>query len=76
MTGVTEVEHRKLGRPHKGDRHMTSVRLPQAVYEEVQRRAAERGAHVSGYLADLVSVTLGLPEYATETRQEQLPMTG
>lgn len=76
MTGVTEVEHRKLGRPHKGDRHMTSVRLPQAVYEEVQRRAAERGAHVSGYLADLVSMSLDMADYATETRQEQLPMTG
>lgn len=73
---MTAAEHRNLGRPHKGDRHMTSVRLPQEVYEEVQRRAAERGAHVSGYLADLVSVTLGLPEYANETRQEQLPMTG
>jgi len=56
---------------------MTSVRIPQAVYEEVQRRAAERGATVSGYIVDLLAMTVDLPQYAVETRrQEQLPMTG
>lgn len=73
---MTAVERRKVGRPHLGDRHMTTVRLPTAVYEEVQRRATERHTHVSGFIAQLVATTLGLTDPAPETQQEHLPMTG
>jgi hypothetical protein len=67
----------KNGRPHKGDRHVSTLRLPRGLYERVKADATEAGVPVVDFLNHVVSTYYGTPEHdpLAGRQQHQLDMT-
>ncbi len=63
-----------MAQPHKGDRAQIMCRPVMPVYEEIRRRAAERGMSMSQYSADLLAIAVGHPEAVRELDKEVLPL--
>lgn len=43
-----------MAQPHKGERTLIASRPPQAVYEEIRRRAYDAGISMSQFVADVL----------------------
>ena len=68
----------KVGRPSKGDRHTSTLRLPRPLYERVKEDAETAGMPVTHFLNRVVLSYYGLdPDdpYAGAGEQQQLDMT-
>jgi hypothetical protein len=65
---------KKMGRPSKGDRVVTWVRLPRSVRDQAEEIAAQRGWPVSDVVAELVEVGLDHAVPAALPAQEELPL--
>ncbi|MEU3015597.1 MULTISPECIES: hypothetical protein [Nocardia] len=57
----------------KGSRAQVGPRLAQAVYEEVQRRAEANNMSMSQYVADVMALHVGLPEFVLELEKPRRP---
>lgn len=62
------MEHRKIGRPSKGEREVVRARLPIALRRAVEERAKTLGMSLNDYVAQLLSADTGVPY----TDQEEL----
>jgi hypothetical protein len=64
-----------IGRPSKGDRAEIMCRALLPVYEEIRRRAADRGMSISQYTADVLAQHVGRDDLVRELDREVLPTT-
>jgi hypothetical protein len=69
------LRSRPIGRPSKGDRGEIKCRALLPVYEEIRRRAADRGMSISQYAADVLAQHVGRDDLVRELDQEVLPTT-
>jgi predicted DNA binding CopG/RHH family protein len=65
------MEHKRTGRPSKGDRDRLPVRLPKAFAEAAKNHAARRGLTFNDYVMELLAADMGVPA----DQQEGLPLT-
>ncbi len=65
------MEHRKTGRPSKGDRRHVSFKFPAPLLVAMRERAAERGMTATDLVGELIAAEVGI-SYST---QEALPRT-
>lgn len=65
------MEHKKTGRPSKGDRDRLPVRLPKAFAAAAKQHAARRGQTFNDYVAELLAADMGMPY----TDQEALSLS-
>lgn len=75
------VGHSKGGQPNKGPRRFMSVRLPEALADDVIREAERMGLTISDYMTVVAAKAHGheIPEYVrrkldTARGQDQLPL--
>lgn len=62
--------------PHKGERTRVVSRVPNLVFDELERRRQEAGvSSVSQYIADLLAATTGHSDLVMELDQEVLSLT-
>ena len=61
---------RPIGRPSKGDRAEIKCRAMLPVYDEIKRRAADRGQSISQYAADVLAQHVGRDDLARELIRE------
>jgi predicted DNA binding CopG/RHH family protein len=64
------VEHKKTGRPSKGDRRMIAYKLPTHLIEATREHAARRGITVTDLIGELLAAEVGVPYMD----QEALPL--
>lgn len=65
-----------MPRASKGDRDIMVTRPARAVGQEVRRRAAASGMHISEYISRVLALECGLPELAPALRTDQeLPLS-
>lgn len=57
---------RPIGRPSKGDRVEIKCRAMAPVYDEIKRRAADRGLSISQYAADVLAQHVGRSDLVRE----------
>jgi hypothetical protein len=66
------------GRPYKGDRHATMVKMPVELHREVQALAEAEGLHLGDYLTRIIAEAHGRTApaycYPQPTAQEELPI--
>lgn len=55
------VEHRKIGRPSKGERKFVRARLPIPLRRAVEERANSLGMTLNDYLGQLLAEDTGVP---------------
>ena len=65
------MEHRKPGRPSKGDRERFTVRLPEQLAEAARKHAALHGLTFNDLVGHLLAADLQVPY----DQQEGLPLT-
>lgn len=64
-----------MANPYKGDRTRVTSRVPDAVFEELERRRAEAGVNMSQFLSDLLAAATGHIHLVQETNQEVLQLS-
>lgn len=64
------MEHKKCGRPSKGDRRPVFARLPRALADAAQVHAARQGMSINDLVGLLLSREVGVPY----SDQEALPL--
>lgn len=60
------MEHKKPGRPSRGDRAQLNVWQPRALYEAAKAKAAQQGMTVTDYIGLLMAADLDMPYDAQE----------
>jgi predicted HicB family RNase H-like nuclease len=65
------MERRKTGRPSKGQRHRTTLRLPQTLAEAAQKLAEQRGVTLNDLVGELLAGEVGV----AYSDQEVLPIS-
>ncbi|WP_431878999.1 hypothetical protein [Amycolatopsis sacchari] len=65
------MEHKKPGRPSKGDRERFTVRLPEQLAAAARKHAARRGLTFNDLVGQLLAADLGM----TYDQQEELPLS-
>lgn len=65
------MEHKKPGRPGKGDRKQVKVRLPVQLAEAFLAEATRRGVTVNDWIGEFAAEVTGIPY----DQQEALPLT-
>jgi hypothetical protein len=64
-----------MGNPYKGDRTRVTSRVPDVVFEELERRRIAAGVNMSQFLADLLAAATGHAQLVQETNQEVLKLS-
>ena len=65
-----------MGNPYKGDRTRVTSRVPDVVFEELERRRVAAGVNnMSQFLADLLAAATGHTQLVQETNQEVLKLS-
>lgn len=60
-----------MAQPHKGARRLVQSRIPEPVYAEIRRRAAEAGTSASQYIADTMALIVGKPDEVRELGRDR-----
>ncbi len=60
------MEHRKTGRPSKGEREVVRARLPVHLRTALQDEAARRGVTLNDFLGELIAREVGVPYSSQE----------
>lgn len=63
------------GRPHKGDRHVLTARVPVSVAEKVFLVAEHEGTSASQFLADLIQEKISTIDFSMLEGPEELPIS-
>lgn len=63
------------GRPHKGDRHVLTARVPVSVAEKVFLVAEHEGTSASQFLADLIQEKISTIDTSMFELPEELPIS-
>jgi hypothetical protein len=58
---TSAVEHKKCGRPSKGDRRPVFARLPRALADAAQEHATRQGMSLNDLVGELLSREVGVP---------------
>jgi hypothetical protein len=55
------MEHRKAGRPSKGQRRVVRARLPVSLFEALHEEARRRGMTINDLLGEQIAALVGVP---------------